>query len=59
MRIRRNKFASYRPQKRIFVCPECGEKRDAIKYEGKTKPGHIKTMWCFSCEKETDHLQIE
>ena len=43
---------------RLFKCTECGAKRECPK-KRRTKIGHIKTMYCFSCMKETDFIQIE
>lgn len=53
------KEARRRVQKRLFACPVCGTVAPATKYHGKTKPGHIKTMWCHICKAETDHIQID
>jgi uncharacterized protein YlaI len=51
---------SARPvQLRTFECPECGTRVTATKTKHKTKPGHIKTMYCYVCLKETDHVQTE
>ncbi len=51
---------SARPvQLRTFECPECGTRVTATKTKHKTNPGHIKTMYCYVCMKETDHVQTE
>ena len=47
------------PQKRVFECPICGTRSPATKWRGRTKPGHIKTMYCYICKADTDHIQIE
>lgn len=48
------------PQVRIFKCTVCGVTVPATKKPGHvTVAGHIKTMWCYHCEKITDHIQIE
>jgi len=46
-------------QKRLFECTVCGSVAPATKRSGRTFPGHTKTMYCFTCKEETDHLQIE
>ena len=46
-------------QKRMFQCPVCGAVIPATKRFGKTNPGHVKTMYCYQCKTETDHVQIE
>lgn len=45
-------------QLRDFRCTVCGTIRPAAKRRAKTKPGHIKTMWCARCRAETDHVQL-
>nr|DAF83350.1 MAG TPA: 50S ribosomal protein bL37 [Caudoviricetes sp.] len=51
--------ASVIPQKRIFECSACGCRSPATKWRGQTHPGHVKTMYCYKCRKETDHIQVE
>lgn len=46
-------------QLRDFECLECGAVVTATKRKRETAPGHIKTMWCAFCKKETDHIQFE
>lgn len=48
-----------RIQKRLFVCQICGNVTPATKRLGTTREGHVKTMWCWKCRKETDHIQAE
>lgn len=48
-----------RYQKRVFVCAACGAEAPAIKRKGRTKPGHIKHMYCIRCREITEHQQIE
>lgn len=48
-----------RLQSRTFICPDCGTEAPASKWWGITRPGHIKTMWCYHCQKETEHIQLE
>ena len=48
------------PQKRLFRCTVCGALTPATKHPGeKTRPGHIKTMWCYKCKEKTDHIQVD
>ena len=47
------------PMVRIFACKECGEKSPATKTKGTTASGHVKTFWCFRCQRVTDHIQID
>ena len=43
---------------RKFLCSECGMINYAAKEAGKmTKKGHIKDLYCPSCEKVTKHIQ--
>lgn len=51
--------AGYRPQKRLFQCSMCGRHTPAVKFKGRTVPGHIKHMYCLACRKVTEHVQIE
>jgi transcription elongation factor Elf1 len=44
---------------RFFQCPVCSAKMSAPKYNGKTINGHIKTMYCYSCGKDRDFVQID
>lgn len=44
---------------RYFKCPICGAVNTAPKTEGLTHKGHIKTMYCFMCKRETDQIQID
>ena len=46
-------------QLRTFECPICGTRVPATKTKHKTKPGHVKTMYCYVCMKETEHVQTE
>lgn len=46
-------------QKRWFRCPVCGELAPATKRNGRTRPGHIKTMYCCQCQDTRDFEQIE
>ena len=46
-------------QVRYFRCPVCGEVSPATKRIGKTKIGHIKTMFCCWCGEVRDFEQIE
>ena len=46
-------------QKRLFLCPHCGTVVPAIKHKGRTKPGHLKNMYCYVCRMVTEHVQIE
>lgn len=47
------------PQIRHFRCLTCGARNVATKMQGKTYPGHIKTMYCYRCRKERDQEQTE
>ena len=53
--ITRTTRRGYRPpQIRHFRCLTCGARNVATKMQGKTYPGHIKTMYCYRCRKERD-----
>jgi transcription elongation factor Elf1 len=54
---RRQHVERYRPQIRSFVCTVCGNKATFPKYLGKTKAGHVKTVYCYVCKARTDHIQ--
>ena len=43
---------------RVFRCPVCGEKSYAPK-RTITRPGHVKTMWCWKCRAERDLVQVD
>lgn len=47
------------PQVRHFTCTVCGVSSPATKWRGHTHPGHIKTMYCFRCRRDTDHIQTD
>lgn len=57
--MRRTRCKAHKPQKRLFICPECGVVVPATKYYGKTSVGHIKTMYCYQCKEDKDFEQIE
>lgn len=39
-------------------CTECGNVNTLFRDSGwRKKDGHIKTVWCFKCKKETDHIE--
>lgn len=44
---------------RYFKCPECGTVTTAPKTDGLSHVGHIKTMWCYVCKADRDHVQID
>lgn len=44
---------------RYFRCPVCGTVSTAPKTDGWSHTGHIKTMWCWVCKAERDHVQID
>lgn len=44
---------------RDFRCKECGTVVPATKVRHKTKKGHIKHMYCFVCQTDTEHEQVE
>lgn len=44
---------------RIFRCRECGALNPATKWKGRTDVGHVKTFWCYRCEKKTDQEQVD
>ena len=46
-----------RPQMRTFRCPVCGMTTTATKCKGRTRIGHIKTMWCWVCQADSDMVQ--
>lgn len=46
-------------QVRDFRCKECGIVAPATKARHKTSKGHIKHMYCYVCQKETEHEQVE
>lgn len=45
-------------QRRLFQCPDCDSTTYAPKVKRRTRIGHIKTMWCIHCKRETDQVQI-
>lgn len=46
-------------QKRFFRCTVCGAISPATKRQCLTRPGHIKTMYCYQCRDTTEHEQVE
>ena len=41
-----------------FKCSICGTKREVLKKKSKQfKGGHIKDMFCITCQKETQYIQ--
>lgn len=46
-------------QVRHFTCLVCGATNPATKTRGRTPRGHIKTMWCWCCQAETDQEQTD
>ena len=47
-------------QERWFRCPECGLVFPAHKWRARfTAAGHIKTMWCWRCQKVQDFVQLK
>ena len=44
---------------RYFECPNCGIIVTAPKTDGRSHSGHIKTMYCYVCKKETNHVQVD
>lgn len=42
---------------REFQCTICGVIVPATKRAAKTLPGHIKHMYCYSCNEVTEHVQ--
>lgn len=44
---------------RYFKCPVCGTVVTATKMDGLSPPGHIKTMYCWKCKEERDHIQFD
>lgn len=58
MPVKRHKDAQL-IQVRYFKCPECETVVPATKTRHRTSVGHIKTMYCYVCQKTTDHEQIE
>ena len=50
----------HRPiQVRDFRCAVCGTVAPATKTRHKTSKGHIKHMYCYVCQKVTEHEQTE
>ena len=47
------------PQIRYFRCLVCGAQNPATKCQGRTSPGHIKTMYCFRCREDRDQEQMD
>lgn len=46
--------------KRVFECKNCKNIMIAYKSSNKrTKPGHIKTMYCWKCKNVQDFIQLE
>lgn len=43
-----------------FYCTECGSKNIGIpRFQGKDRePGHLKSMWCMHCKKETNNAEV-
>lgn len=44
---------------RYFKCPVCGTVVTATKTDGPSHNGHVKTMYCYVCMRETDHVQFD
>ena len=44
---------------RRFKCTVCGAETTATKHTVVTGKGHIKTMYCYVCCKETDFIQTD
>ena len=45
---------------RLFRCPDCGREMYAPKRGGrKTKPGHLKWLWCPWCKGVKNMEQVE
>ena len=44
---------------RYFKCPLCGTVTTAPKTEGTSHRGHVKTMYCYVCLRDTNHVQID
>ena len=57
--MHRTRSKGKKPQIRVFHCPECDGKLVAPKYTNHTQPGHIKTMYCFTCRTYRDFVQTE
>ena len=37
-------------------CSDCGNVTNIPRFKGEwRKKGHIKTLWCFKCKKDTQH----
>lgn len=42
------------------ICRVCGQRNVFTRKASKRKKrGHIKHMWCISCEEVTDHVEVE
>ena len=47
-------------QLRRFRCPECGKEMYATKRGGhRTRPGHLKWLYCPWCHKTQNMVQVE
>lgn len=44
-------------QLRRFECTVCGAVNYAPKRNGKTNDGHIKTFYCYRCQKKRGQVQ--
>lgn len=41
-----------------LTCPECGTVMFVPRRLSKKRErGHVKTMWCPTCKKKTDHIE--
>lgn len=40
------------------ICTECGMEMPIPRPKRIREKEHIKTMWCPTCKKETDHIEI-
>lgn len=42
-----------------LICSECGNRVSIWRKKHKQKEDrHVKTMWCYKCKKETNHIEI-
>lgn len=53
MLINRNRL-----RETYVICPDCGNAQKIWRRMAKCKSvGHIKTIYCYVCKKETDHVE--
>lgn len=55
------KFKSLKQPESEFICQTCGNRNYPIvrKYGQQRENGHIKNLWCTSCQKRTKNLEIK